>query len=98
MFTGRWLLAAEGAVWVIFDVLSRVGARAANSHTGAQADAVPVTDRASVPATSTPLPITAIPLAPIIGHHYFQPGDTIFRIARADGVLPAPIVQANNLP
>jgi LysM repeat protein len=48
--------------------------------------------------TVTPRPFTPIPPAPIIGHHIAQPGDTIFCIGRAYGVLPGAIAQANGLP
>jgi len=45
----------------------------------------------------TPRPFTPLPPAPIIGQHVVQPGDTIFCIARAYGVLPVAIAQANGL-
>ena len=47
--------------------------------------------------TVTPLPFTPLPLAPIIGHHTVQAGDTLFCIARAYGVLPGAIAEANGL-
>ena len=47
--------------------------------------------------TSTPRPFTPIPPAPIIGTHTVQGGETIFCIARAYGVLPGAIGQANGL-
>jgi LysM repeat protein len=48
-------------------------------------------------AIVTPWPFTPIPPAPIIGRHVVQPGDTIFCIGRAYGVLPGAIAQANGL-
>ncbi|MEP7355913.1 MAG: LysM peptidoglycan-binding domain-containing protein, partial [Anaerolineales bacterium] len=47
--------------------------------------------------TVTPRPFTPLPPVPLIGHHTAQPGDTIFCIARAYGVLPVAIAQANGL-
>jgi LysM repeat protein len=47
--------------------------------------------------TVTPVAFTPLPPAPIIGRHVVQPGETIFCIARAYGVLPAAIAQANGL-
>jgi LysM repeat protein len=48
--------------------------------------------------TVTPVPFTPLPPAPIIGTHIVQPGETIFCIGRAYGVLPGAIAQANGLP
>jgi LysM repeat protein len=42
-------------------------------------------------------PVTPLPTAPPIGRHRVQEGDTLFCIARAYGVLPAGIAQANGL-
>jgi len=47
--------------------------------------------------TITPVPFTPIPPAPLIGRHLVVGGETLFCIARAYGVLPAAIAQANNL-
>ena len=48
-------------------------------------------------ATVTPVPYMPLPPAPILGLHTAQPGETLFCIARAYGVLPSAIVQANGL-
>src|SRR5690349_22984298 len=48
-------------------------------------------------STVTPMPFTPLPPVPIIGQHTAQPGETIFCIARAYGVLPSAIAQANGL-
>ena len=47
--------------------------------------------------TATERPFTPIPPAPIMGHHVVLKNETIFCIARAYGVLPAAIAQANGL-
>jgi LysM repeat protein len=47
--------------------------------------------------TSTERPFTPIPPAPIMGHHVVLKEETLFCIARAYGVLPAAIAQANGL-
>jgi LysM repeat protein len=47
--------------------------------------------------TVTPPPFTPLPPAPIIGQHIVQSGETMFCIARAYGVLPAAIAQANGV-
>jgi LysM repeat protein len=47
--------------------------------------------------TVTPVPITPVPPAPIMGTHLVLPGETVFCIARGYGVLPAAIAQANGL-
>ncbi len=53
-----------------------------------------VTPRSAFP-TFTPIPYTP---APVIGQHGVLVGETIFCIARAYGVLPFAIAQANGLP
>ena len=45
----------------------------------------------------TQVPVTRVPLAPIMGHHTVADGETLYCIARAYGVQPAAIVQANGL-
>ena len=47
--------------------------------------------------TATERPFTPTPSAPIMGQHVVLKGETIFCIARAYGVLPAAIAQANGL-
>ena len=52
---------------------------------------------AAYPGPAGTQSFTPLPPAPIIGRHVVQPGDTIFCIGRAYGVLPAAIAQANGL-
>jgi len=52
---------------------------------------------APYPGIGVTLSVAQLPPAPIIGIHVVQPGDTIFCIGRAYGVLPAAIAQANGL-
>jgi|SRR5579859_453442 len=53
--------------------------------------------RAPYPAPGATLWVAQLPPAPIIGIHRVQPGETIFCIGRAYGVLPGAIAQANGL-
>jgi LysM repeat protein len=46
---------------------------------------------------ATPVPFTPLPPAPVIGRHVVAPGETIFCIGRAYGVVPGAIAQANGL-
>ncbi len=50
-----------------------------------------------VPPPPTARPFTPIPPAPIMGQHVVLKDETLFCIARAYGVLPAAIAQANGL-
>jgi LysM repeat protein len=68
-----------------------------------QPTASPAPTETSAPPTATPLPtatsqpFTPIPPAPIMGRHVVSKDETLFCIARAYGVLPAAIAQANGL-
>jgi LysM repeat protein len=62
------------------------------------------TSPSATPAPHAPYPgpvvtlsVAQLPPAPVLGKHIVQPGDTIFCIGRAYGVLPAAIAQANGL-
>jgi len=62
----------------------------------------PTTTATETPTPTTPTPpptatTTPTPSVPIIGVHRVQPGETIFCIARAYGVLPDAIIQVNDL-
>jgi LysM repeat protein len=66
--------------------------------------AAPVIETSTVAAptvaaqpSSTPRPFTPIPRAPLIGRHVVANNETLFCIARAYGVLPAAIAQANDM-
>jgi LysM repeat protein len=56
--------------------------------------ATPTPSATAPPPTAT---LTPTPSIPLIGVHRVQPGETIFCIARAYGVLPEAIIQVNNL-
>jgi LysM repeat protein len=47
--------------------------------------------------TATLAPVTAPPPVPILGRHTLRPGETLFCIGRAYGVLPNAIAQANGI-
>lgn len=71
-------------------------AAAAPSATPAPtAAAIPTAAPTQAPATPTAVPPR--PTVPSLGQHTVQPGETIFCLARAYGVLPDAIVQANGL-
>jgi LysM repeat protein len=69
----------------------------ASPTTHLEQSSTPEPPTATLEPTVTPRPFTPLPPSPIIGRHSAQPGDTIFCIARAYGVLPGAIAQANGL-
>lgn len=67
------------------------------SATPPPSPAAPSPTTAEMLPSDTPVPFTPIPRAPLIGHHVVLNGETLFCIARAYGVLPAAIAEANDL-
>ena len=72
-------------------------ATTAATATSTTAVTVPEATATRRPPTPTERPFTPIPPAPIMGRHVVLKDETLFCIARAYGVLPAAIAQANGL-